>query len=96
MSDIVRMSNDKKAKTKTSSLQRIQIIKEKVEQIKNLQIIEFLQFVGELEIELEQHKKKLVNDAIDYNTIDAFRMIDQQGVGAVTFGDLIQFLSENL
>ena len=36
MSDIVRMSNDKKAKTKTSSLQRIQKIKEKVEQIKNL------------------------------------------------------------
>jgi hypothetical protein len=76
MSDIVRMSNDKKAKNKISSLQRIQKIKEKVEQIKNLQIIEFLQYVGELEIELEQHKKKLVNDAADYNTIDAFRMID--------------------
>lgn len=42
MSDIVRMSNDKKAKNKISSLQRIQKIKEKVEQIKNLQIIEFL------------------------------------------------------
>jgi hypothetical protein len=36
------MSNDKKAKNKISSLQRIQKIKEKVEQIKNLQIIEFL------------------------------------------------------
>jgi hypothetical protein len=32
--------------------------------------------VDGLEILLEQHKKKLVNDSADYNTIDAFRMID--------------------
>jgi hypothetical protein len=31
MSDIVRMSNDKKAKAKISSLQKIQKIKEKVD-----------------------------------------------------------------
>ena len=35
--------------------------------------------IGELEKEIEDHKKRLVNEGDEYNTIDAFRLIDLTG-----------------
>ena len=45
--------------------------------------MQFLQITSDLEYELEIHKQKMVNEGEDYNTIDAFRLIDLSGQGAV-------------
>jgi hypothetical protein len=47
-------------------------------------------------MEVELHKQRLVNEAPDYNTIDAFRLIDLTGQGAVTQSEIIDFLYDNV
>ena len=60
-------------------------------------ILDVLQVIGECEKEIEDHKKRLVMEGgQDYNTIDAFRLIDKQGQGSVNYQELYQFLSNNL
>ena len=38
-------------------------------------------------------KQKLVKECPLYNTIDAFRLIDESGVGKVSPGDIVNFLN---
>jgi len=54
-----------------------------------------MKWVGEIELELEMHKQKLANECKEYNTIDAFRLIDQRGQGAVTQQEIIEFINMN-
>ena len=54
-----------------------------------------MQITSELEYELETHKQKLVNEGEDYNTIDAFRLIDLSGQGAVNQQEIFDFLLRN-
>lgn len=42
---------------------------------------------------MENLKQKLVLECEDFNTIDAFRFIDQEGNGAVTPQEIIRFLN---
>lgn len=51
--------------------------------------------IAELENLVENHKQKLVNECKDYNTIDAFRLIDESGQGNVDQQDVINFLTQN-
>jgi Ca2+-binding EF-hand superfamily protein len=52
-----------------------------------------LQQTGELETEIEKYKQNLIGDGAEYNTIDAFRFIDQSGKGVVDHNEIVQFLS---
>ena len=45
---------------------------------------------------MEQHRDRLVNESPEYNTIDAFRLIDLQGQGAVSQDEIIEFLYDNV
>jgi Ca2+-binding EF-hand superfamily protein len=66
-----------------------------VEASQNIDIVQFLQITSELEYELELHKQRLVNEGQDYNTIDAFRLIDLSGQGAVNQQEIFDFLLGN-
>jgi len=79
------------------TIQKFQKIARKVNTAASIEIVDVLANIGELEKEIETHKKRLVNEGgQDYNTIDAFRLIDLQGQGAVSFKELKDFLAENL
>ena len=58
--------------------------------------MDVLKSIGDLEYEIEMHKHKLVHECEDFNTIDAFRLIDYNGNGSVTADELTKFISENL
>jgi len=49
-----------------------------------------------MESELEGHKSKLVVEGEDFNTIDAFRLIDKNGNGAVSKNEIIDFLAKEV
>jgi len=49
-----------------------------------------------LENLLETQKQKLVSQGKDYNTIDAFRLIDDDGKGKVEFQDLYEFIDTQM
>jgi Ca2+-binding EF-hand superfamily protein len=49
-----------------------------------------------LENEIEVNKQRLVNESADYNTIDAFRLIDVHGQGSVSQNEIIDFLYDNV
>lgn len=51
-------------------------------------MIGFLQILGDLVFRLEISRQKLVNDCKDFNTIDAFRILDTQGKGYLDFSEL--------
>lgn len=54
-----------------------------------------MQWIGEIELDMEIHKQKLVTECQEYNTIDAFRLIDQDGQGAVSQDEILLFLDNN-
>ena len=54
-----------------------------------------MQWMGEIELDMEIHKQKLVTECQEYNTIDAFRLIDQDGQGAVSQDEILLFLDNN-
>ena len=54
-----------------------------------------LRKTGELEELIEKEKQKLIGEGAEYNTIDAFRFIDQSGKGVVDYHEIIQFISAN-
>jgi len=56
----------------------------------------FFETVAELENNLEMHKQNMVNQNEDFNTIDAFRLIDQEGEGVVSLNDLEDFVVNSL
>ena len=62
------------------TIQKFQKISLKINQHKFIDIKDVLANYGELEKEIENHKKRLVNEGgQDFNTIDAFRLIDISG-----------------
>ena len=68
------------------TIQKFQKISLKINQHKFIDIKDVLANYGELEKEIENHKKRLVNEGgQDFNTIDAFRLIDISGQGSVNF-----------
>lgn len=48
-----------------------------------------LQQTGDLENEIEKQKQKLIGEGAEYNTIDAFRFIDQSGKGIVDHEEIV-------
>ena len=54
-------------------------IDSKINESVNIDIQQFLEHTAALKYEIELHKQKLVNECPEYNTIDAFRLIDVQG-----------------
>jgi hypothetical protein len=51
--------------------------------------------VAALEALIEAHKNKLVNECPEFNTIDAFRLIDEAGQGNVNLQEIGDFISQN-
>jgi Ca2+-binding EF-hand superfamily protein len=45
-----------------------------------------------MENAIEDLKGKLTAESPDFNTIDAFRLIDKQGRGKVSLSELIEFI----
>lgn len=51
--------------------------------------------IADIEYSIEKHKAKLAKECLDYNLIDAFRLIDIRGKGSVTQDDILTFLENN-
>ena len=51
--------------------------------------------VADIEYAIEKHKTKLAKECLDYNLIDAFRLIDVRGKGTVSQDDILTFLENN-
>lgn len=51
--------------------------------------------MGQLEHNLENHKQAMVIECPEYNTIDAFRLMDEQGQGVVSAQFINEFISAN-
>jgi len=62
-----------------SAFSKFEKISEKIDRKQNLDLPKVLKYIGEMEQEIEAHKQRLVNEGHDYNTIDAFRVIDVNG-----------------
>ena len=82
----------KKSVSQRDVYSKLDKIKGRVQSQKVLTLKLVLQSMGELEAEIENMKSKIVAEGEDYNTIDAFRFIDQNGNGAVTRDEIVNFL----
>lgn len=82
----------KKSVSQRDIYNKLDKIKGKVHGQNILSLKVVLQSMGELEGELENMKQKIVAEREEYNTIDAFRFIDEDGNGAVTPDELVNFL----
>lgn len=60
-----------------------------------IDLIAYFEIVADLEANLEDHKIMLVRENPDYNTIDAFRLMDEAGSGEISKNILHQFILEN-
>ena len=58
----------------------------------DITIVDLLYRYLELETDIEVKRQQLVAECADFNTIDAFRFLDRNGSGEVTFQDLFQAL----
>ena len=61
-----------------------------------MDIIDVFKIINDLEYSIEKHKHKLVHGCEEFNMIDAFRLIDYNGSGAVTPEELTKFIIDNL
>ena len=61
----------------------------------SIDLAAYFEIVADLEANLEDHKIMLVRENDDYNTIDAFRIMDEAGKGVVTKNILFQFMMDN-
>jgi Ca2+-binding EF-hand superfamily protein len=50
----------------------------------------------QLEYDVELKRQQLVSDSEDFNTIDAFRLLDVQGRGEVPLNDLRDILKNQI
>jgi Ca2+-binding EF-hand superfamily protein len=50
----------------------------------------------QLEYDVEMKRQQLVSDSEDFNTIDAFRLLDVNGRGEVTLNDLRDILKNQI
>tara|TARA_B110000285_G_C14826445_1_gene468895 strand:- start:59 stop:262 length:204 start_codon:yes stop_codon:yes gene_type:complete len=64
-------------------------IKNKISKQKMIDLKFMLQQTGDLENEIEKQKQKLIGEGAEYNTIDAFRFIDQSGKGIVDHEEIV-------
>lgn len=55
----------------------------------------YFSYISQLEDNLENHKKNLVIDCPEYNSIDAFRLMDEPGQGVVNGPFLQHFIETN-
>ena len=56
----------------------------------------FFEMIADLENNLEMHKQKLINENEEFNTVDAFRLVDEDGEGVVNFNSIERFLNDSL
>lgn len=82
----------KKSVSQRDIYNKLDKIKGKVQGQQILSLKFVLQSMGELEGEIENMKQKIVAEREEYNTIDAFRFMDENGDGAVTPDELVNFL----
>ncbi len=61
-----------------------------------MNIIDLLVGWIKLEYDVELKRQQLVSDSEDFNTIDAFRLLDIQGRGEVTLNDLKDILKNEV
>jgi hypothetical protein len=70
-------------------------IQDKVNSLTVVSARDVFETVARLENLIEAHKLLLVNSCPDYNTIDAFRLIDEAGQGKVTQSQIADFVQNN-
>lgn len=62
----------------------------------DLNIIDLMTGWIQLEYDVEMKRQQLVSDSEDFNTIDAFRLLDVHGRGEVTLNDLRDILKNQI